>query len=257
MRNDLAAPHPLRETAEQHFYSSYHFHRLFRQATGVPLAQFLGALRMQRAKELLAFTGTPAWEIASIVGYQSVGTFSTQFSRLTGISPARFREVARWIGDMTVQDVLAILPHVSTPQIQIRAHHPPDTVDRAYFFGMFAEAIPRGIPSVFAFIDPEGRTRLEGGTIDRPYVGLGMAVPISARLIEITTYHEDILVAGRTVEPGNETGPLDFTFRPADLGDPPLLSAVPLTYLASVVPTELERAGTPADTAWSRAQPPL
>jgi AraC-like DNA-binding protein len=234
MRENLAAPFSLKDAAEQTFYSSYHFHRLFREATGVPLAQFLAALRMQKAKELLAFTDRPAWDIASTVGYQSAATFSTQFSRLTGMAPSQFREVAEWVGDMSIGETIEYLPVVQAPHIPVAPSLTGSLATEngyVYIVGFFPEPIPRGIPQTFTLLDPSGVCRMEGGQVEAQHRGLGMAVPVGTRLIDITTGHDEILVAG-PVEPSEIGNPTVVRFRKKDLGDPPLLSAVPLTYLA-------------------------
>jgi AraC family transcriptional regulator len=60
--------------------SPYHFARTFRRITGIPPGEFLGALRLQRAKELLLTTDLFTSEVCYEVGYASFGTFTSRFT---------------------------------------------------------------------------------------------------------------------------------------------------------------------------------
>ena len=46
---------------------------------------------LERAKELLVTTPLPVTEICDRIGFQSLGSFSSLFRRLTGETPAEFR----------------------------------------------------------------------------------------------------------------------------------------------------------------------
>lgn len=83
-------------------YSPYHFRRLFRVVTGTPPGRFLTALRMQAAKTALATSDRQVSTICYDVGYQSLGAFTTQFTRLVGITPGRFRRLVDAAGGRTV-----------------------------------------------------------------------------------------------------------------------------------------------------------
>jgi transcriptional regulator GlxA family with amidase domain len=71
--------------------SRAHFIRAFRAATGSTPRQYLRARRIDRAKELLVRTPMPITEICETVGFQSLGSFSSLFRRLTGENPAAWR----------------------------------------------------------------------------------------------------------------------------------------------------------------------
>jgi AraC-like DNA-binding protein len=71
--------------------STYHFIRAFRAATGQTPHQYLRARRIARAQELLVNTPMPVTEICDAVGFQSLGSFSSVFRKLTGETPARYR----------------------------------------------------------------------------------------------------------------------------------------------------------------------
>src|ERR687894_27146 len=93
MRDRVDATLSLRAMAEIAHLSPHHFARTFRRVTGIPPGAFLGALRLQRAKELLLTTDLSASEVCYEVGYASLGTFTSRFTQLVGVSPGRMRRL--------------------------------------------------------------------------------------------------------------------------------------------------------------------
>lgn len=73
--------------------SVYHFARVFREQTGLPPATYLAALRLSEAKRLLIETSLSVADICSKVGYNSIGTFTSRFTQVVGMSPGKFRAV--------------------------------------------------------------------------------------------------------------------------------------------------------------------
>jgi AraC-like DNA-binding protein len=71
--------------------SPTHFARCFREAYGTTPHQYLIARRMERACFLLRETDTPVTEVSIDVGFRSLGSFSTTFSRWLGVSPSAYR----------------------------------------------------------------------------------------------------------------------------------------------------------------------
>lgn len=71
--------------------SPHHFHRLFTGVFRATPHQYLIKLRIERAKELLARTERPVTDICLTVGYESLGSFSTCFTRIVGMSPTSYR----------------------------------------------------------------------------------------------------------------------------------------------------------------------
>lgn len=72
-------------------YSKYHLHRLFSQAAGMPIQEYLRRARLTQAARLLVKTNRPILEIALDCGYESQQAFSVAFKRAYHCAPAHFR----------------------------------------------------------------------------------------------------------------------------------------------------------------------
>jgi len=71
--------------------SPFHFLRGFKAVFRMTPHEYLSNCRVERAKFLLERTELPVTEICFSVGYESLGSFSSWFSRLTGSSPRAWR----------------------------------------------------------------------------------------------------------------------------------------------------------------------
>jgi AraC family transcriptional regulator len=71
--------------------SPYHFHRLFKLALNRTPHRYVSELRLQRATRLLARTDLPVTEVCLMVGFSSLGSFSTLFTRTYGLAPSAWR----------------------------------------------------------------------------------------------------------------------------------------------------------------------
>ena len=71
--------------------SRAHFSREFRRAFGEPPHSYLLTRRLERAAALLRTTDRSVAEICLDVGLQSVGSFTTSFTRTFGRSPTAYR----------------------------------------------------------------------------------------------------------------------------------------------------------------------
>ena len=72
--------------------SRAHFSREFRTAFGESPHSYLLTRRMERAAALLRNTDHSVAHICFSVGLQSVGSFTTSFKRIYGVSPTAYRE---------------------------------------------------------------------------------------------------------------------------------------------------------------------
>jgi AraC-like DNA-binding protein len=71
--------------------SRFHFSREFRRAFGESPHAYLLTRRLERAAALLRNTDRPVVEICFAVGMQSVGSFTSSFTRTFGASPTAYR----------------------------------------------------------------------------------------------------------------------------------------------------------------------
>jgi AraC-like DNA-binding protein len=71
--------------------SRAHFSREFRRAFGESPHAYLLTRRLERAAALLRSTDRSVADICFSVGLQSVGSFTTSFTRTYGMSPAAYR----------------------------------------------------------------------------------------------------------------------------------------------------------------------
>lgn len=71
--------------------SQAHFSREFRRAFGETPHSYLLTRRLERAAALLRNTDRSVLEICLTVGLQSVGSFTTTFTRIYGMSPSAYR----------------------------------------------------------------------------------------------------------------------------------------------------------------------
>jgi AraC-like DNA-binding protein len=71
--------------------SEAHFSREFRRAFGESPHAYLLTRRLERAAALLRMTDNSVAEVCFSVGLQSVGSFTTSFTRTFGCSPMAYR----------------------------------------------------------------------------------------------------------------------------------------------------------------------
>jgi len=86
-----AEPLAVDELAGAAGLSRAHFSREFRRAFGESPHAYLLTRRLERAAALLRTTDRSVADICLSVGLQSVGSFTTSFTRTYGISPTAYR----------------------------------------------------------------------------------------------------------------------------------------------------------------------
>lgn len=74
--------------------SKYHFTRCFAQVYGETPMRYLARRRIERAQDLLRSVNLTVTEVCMLVGYSSLGSFSSRFRELVGESPTQYRD--RW-----------------------------------------------------------------------------------------------------------------------------------------------------------------
>jgi len=71
--------------------SRAHFSREFRKAFGVSPHVYVLTRRLERAAALLRSTDRTVLDVSSMVGWQSLGSFTSSFTRMYGVSPTAYR----------------------------------------------------------------------------------------------------------------------------------------------------------------------
>lgn len=85
----------LQDAADEVHLSQSHFSTVFAQETGLTFTQYLTALRIGKAKELLETTEMRSSQIATEVGYNDPHYFSYLFKKNTGMTPGEYRKNSR------------------------------------------------------------------------------------------------------------------------------------------------------------------
>ncbi len=91
MDREFALPLDVEALARDANMSAGHLSRSFRAAYGEPPYSYLMTRRIERAMALLRLGELSVTEVCFAVGCSSLGTFSTRFSELVGVSPTEYR----------------------------------------------------------------------------------------------------------------------------------------------------------------------
>jgi AraC-like DNA-binding protein len=74
--------------------SKFHFARSFEAAYGETPMRYLTRRRIERAQDLLRAANLTVTEVCMLVGFSSLGSFSSRFTQVVGESPTAYRD--RW-----------------------------------------------------------------------------------------------------------------------------------------------------------------
>ena len=89
---DYAQPLDVEALARGVHMSAGHLSREFKTAYGESPYSYLMTRRIERAMALLRLGDMSVTDVCFAVGCSSLGTFSTRFSELVGMSPSRYRQ---------------------------------------------------------------------------------------------------------------------------------------------------------------------
>ncbi|TCP24479.1 AraC family transcriptional regulator [Scopulibacillus darangshiensis] len=140
IRNNLENKITMDELAGLAHYSPYHFNRIFKGVMGIPPKRFLGALRIEKSKDLLEKTSKSITDICLDVGYSSLTTFSNLFTKEVGLSPLKYKKGNRLIKKDHTIEADKIIGRL-TGSIII-----PNNFNGKIFMGVFPTSIPQGKP---------------------------------------------------------------------------------------------------------------
>jgi AraC-like DNA-binding protein/ligand-binding sensor protein len=86
-----ADPIDLNDVAKAMHVSTFYFCKMFKKATGLTFTEYLGRVRIERAKTQLLNPNRRVSEIAYDVGFQSLTHFNRLFRQVAGQSPTKYR----------------------------------------------------------------------------------------------------------------------------------------------------------------------
>ncbi len=225
MWNRYNEPLSLHEMADSAFLSRFYFSRLFRSATGTSPGRFLTAIRLHKAKNLLLETDMSVTDIAYGVGYNSLGTFISRFTRSVGISPARYRWLAANGMPQLARPQVSDFPSRGTISGQLT--QPQIDVPFKIYVGVFDSPIVQGLPAACHILESSGPYLLSDippGEWHLRAAALALddltSRPSTRRPLAVGA-HEPVMVG-----PGASLT-IDLTLHPAGIFDLPILIALP------------------------------
>ena len=92
VEQSLHKPWTVADVAALTYYSEPHLYRLCKERYGKSPKQVIRDLRIERAKQLLAYTDWPIAELAGRLGFSDQFNFSNRFKKQVGQSPAAYRQ---------------------------------------------------------------------------------------------------------------------------------------------------------------------
>ncbi len=91
LSENLAAPVRLDEISKKFSYSLSSIKRIFKAETGYSIIDYLGNMRIEKAKEMLRTENVSVEVIATTLGYANIYYFSNVFKIKVGKSPSKYR----------------------------------------------------------------------------------------------------------------------------------------------------------------------
>ncbi len=92
--HSYAEPLDLADLARVAHMSKHHFTRSFAATYGETPMRYLTRRRIERAQDLLRSANLTVTEVCMMVGFSSLGSFSSRFHDLVGETPTQYRD--RW-----------------------------------------------------------------------------------------------------------------------------------------------------------------
>lgn len=107
--SNYADPIDLDNIADEAYFSKFHFIRQFKTIYGKTPHQYLIVVRIEKSMQLLR-TDLPVSEVCYAVGFESLGSFSTLFKRLVGLSPSSYLAQQQQIKAQILKTPLKFVP---------------------------------------------------------------------------------------------------------------------------------------------------
>jgi AraC family transcriptional regulator len=237
-------PLTLADIAKSATLSRFHLCRIFPATTGVTPCRFLSAVRIYQAKHMLLTTPVRVTDLAFAVGYNSVGSFTSQFTSSVGMPPGMFRRKAQG-GDFEFprpgRDGSPV-PGAVHGTISLPRGHAGARV----YLGAFSTALVQRPPADAAVVDIPAAGRPSSYCLRRVPAGTWFihAVEVAGGTDREPWPRGTALVGGRgPVSVAVRTTTLaPVSLRPRRMTDPPVLLALPELEPWTTSPTPAEGA---------------
>jgi AraC-like DNA-binding protein len=227
IRENYSEPLSLDDIAGSAIMSRFHFCRIFAGATGVTPGRFLSAIRIYEAKRMLLNTAMNVTDITFAVGFNSLGSFSNHFTDSVGISPGRFRRLAR-TGGLGQRLAPAASPYAGSTVTGLVAF-PRGYAGARIFLGVFDTPIVQRRPVAAVIVEPADTSeavlyRLAGVPRGRWHL---RAVAMADTSDPEPWARRTLLIGGCSLNAtgGTDCAPLEL--RPKQPTDLPILLALP------------------------------
>lgn len=235
IQHHLDEPFSLSQLANYAGYSPYHFTRIFKEKMGISPFYYISALRMQKAKMLLLNTKFNIRDIGLEIGQQSLGTFTTQFTKRIGVTPSEFRKSPQLAQDYFKS--LKQLNHWSLGQSIFNSSNKVEGIVESktpfagvILIGLFAKPIPEGLPLYGTLLSSVGEfyfTDVKPGIYYLMATSVSWGMEVSGFLLPETNLRfrseKPIVIKDHHSVPHQLV-----TLRPPLLDDPPILVSIPL-----------------------------
>lgn len=235
MSQRLDDPLNLDEMAEIAHLSRFHFNRVFGEITGVSPRKFLATLRIDRAKRLLLTTDLSITEVCFEIGCNSLGTFTTHFTTLVGVSPSAWRRLPVDL-NLSIDTVTSLIGSARARNASsdgtITGHAGmPEGFQGLVFVGLFQTQIPQSVPIAGDLLFGNNNYQIPS-VPDGKYYVLAVALPWPLDLLDF--FIPDTMLRDRSgalvISGGSVTGNADLNLREPHLTDPPILIALPFLF---------------------------
>jgi AraC-like DNA-binding protein len=228
MQNNLGEPITIDDMARTAMFSKFHFSRMFQRVTGISPGRFLSALRLEEAKRLLRTSSLTVADISHLVGYNSIGTFSSRFRMSVGVSPTTYRQFGGFVAPL--DELVRGERHGEHSVLRGRLHHAPESRPGPIVMGLFPDRIAQGMPVRHTTLDGAGEFTIED-VPDGTWHLLARSAGVGH------DGRDDVYVAAfgpLAVAEGKPLRPFDVWLRPKLIFDPPaLLAQLDETVLAT------------------------
>lgn len=157
MKASLTEELTIEDVAHHFGYSKFHFSREFKRHTGFSAADYLSSLKIERAKQELLRGEHSITDAGFDAGYSSIGTFSTTFTKKTGLSPRDYKQQVENLFDVTkkyertssdLQYSSSGVLKSSVNNCHVSIEYPKGYNPGITFVGLFVSPIPNHKPIV-------------------------------------------------------------------------------------------------------------